>query len=155
MNKSLLNNILCGYPLQHNIVNQLDCVVTHAEATVTICSFMLKAAADEAQTIRILSDNTNVFVLLMYWTSKMWIVAKLTPESAASFSVSTHCRAAILFSSPSRKAVSTQAPADRHTIDYRRFYHYNSTTCSPSTPRQQSAKQSGARCSSMKRRQNE
>ena len=43
-NKNLLNNILCSYPLPHNIqlVNKLDCVVTHAEADITLCSYMLK-----------------------------------------------------------------------------------------------------------------
>lgn len=81
-NKSLLNNILCGYPLPHNIqlVNKLDCVVTHVEADITLCSYMLKAVADGAQTIRILSDDTDVFVLLVYWTSRMQIVAKIQME---------------------------------------------------------------------------
>ena len=56
-NKNLLNNILCSYPLPHNIqlVNMLDCVVTHEETDVTLCSYMLKAVAAGAQTIRILS----------------------------------------------------------------------------------------------------
>ena len=46
-NKNLLSNILCNYPLPHNIqlVNMLDCVVNHDEADVTICSCMLKAVA--------------------------------------------------------------------------------------------------------------
>ena len=33
--------------------------------------YMLHAAADRAQTIRILSDDTGVFVILVYWTSRM------------------------------------------------------------------------------------
>ncbi len=42
---------------------------------------MLKAAAaDGAQTIRILSDDTGVFVLLVYWTSRMRVVAKIQME---------------------------------------------------------------------------
>ena len=81
-NKSLLNAILCGYPLQYNIqlVNKLDRIVTHAEADITLCSYMLHAAADGVQTIRILSDDTNVFVLLVYWTSRMRIVANIQME---------------------------------------------------------------------------
>ena len=81
-NKNLLNNILCSYPLPHNIqlVNMLDCVVTHDEADVTLCSYMLKAVAEGAQTIRILSDDTDVFVLLVYWTSRMQVVAKIQME---------------------------------------------------------------------------
>ena len=52
-NKDLLNKILCSYPLPHNIqlVDMLDCVVTHDEADVTLCSYMLKAVAEGAQTI--------------------------------------------------------------------------------------------------------
>ena len=75
-NKNLLNNILCSYPLPHNIqlVNMLDCGVTHDEADVTLCSHMLKAVAEGALTIRILSDDTDVFVLFVYWTSRMRVV---------------------------------------------------------------------------------
>lgn len=54
----------------------LDCVVTHDEADITLCSYMLKAVAEGAQTIRILNDDTDVFVLLVYWTSRMRVVAK-------------------------------------------------------------------------------
>ena len=81
-NKNLLNNILCSYPLPHNIqlVNTLDCIVTHDEADITLCSYMLKAVAEGAQTIRILSDDTVVFVLLVYWTSRMRVVAKIQME---------------------------------------------------------------------------
>ena len=69
-NKSLLNNILCDYSLPGNIefVNKMDCIVTHTEADVTLCSYMLKAVEDDAQTIQILSDDTDVFILLVYWT---------------------------------------------------------------------------------------
>ena len=81
-NENLLNNILCSYPLPHNIqlVNMLDCVVTHDEADVTLCSYMLKPVAKGAQSIRILSDDTDVFVLLVYWTSRMQVVAKIQME---------------------------------------------------------------------------
>ena len=41
---------------------------------------MLKAAAEDAQTIRIRSDDTDVIVLLVYWTSRMRIAAKIQME---------------------------------------------------------------------------
>ena len=41
---------------------------------------MLKVAADGTQTIHILSDDTDVFVLLVYWTSRMWVVTKILME---------------------------------------------------------------------------
>ena len=58
----------------------LDCIVTHAEADITLCSYMLHASADGAKTIRILSDDTNVFVLLVYWISRMRVVANILTE---------------------------------------------------------------------------
>ena len=39
--------------------------------------YMLHAAADRAQTIHILGDDTGVFVLLVYWTSRMRVVANI------------------------------------------------------------------------------
>ena len=87
-NKNLLNNILCSYPLPHNIqlVNMLDCVVTHDEGDVTLCSYMLKAVAAGAQTIQILSDDTNVFILLVYWTSMMRLSPRLKWKSGMAMS---------------------------------------------------------------------
>ncbi|KAK2159104.1 hypothetical protein NP493_1749g00061 [Ridgeia piscesae] len=41
---------------------------------------MLKAVTEGAQTIRILSDDIDVFVLLVYWTSRMRVVAKIQKE---------------------------------------------------------------------------
>ena len=41
---------------------------------------MLKVAANGAQTIHILSDDTNVFLLPVYWTSRMWVVGKIQME---------------------------------------------------------------------------
>ena len=72
--KNLLNNILCSYPIPHNITTCLT------EADVTLCSYMLKAVAEGAQTIRILSDDTDIFVLLVHWTSSMRVVAKIQME---------------------------------------------------------------------------
>ena len=49
-------------------VNKLDCLVTNDEADITLCSYMLEAAASSAETIRIVCDDTDDFVLLVYWT---------------------------------------------------------------------------------------
>ena len=65
---------------QHQIVNMLDCIVTLDETDVTLCSYMLKAVAEGAQTIPTLSDDTDVFVLLVYWKSRMPVVAKIQME---------------------------------------------------------------------------
>ena len=59
---------------------KLDCIVTHAETNITLCSYMLNAVEEGAQSICVLSDNTDVFVLLVYWTSRMQVVAKIQME---------------------------------------------------------------------------
>ena len=51
-----------------------DSVVTHDEADVTLYSYMLKPVAEGAQTIRILSDDNDVFILLVYWTLRMRVL---------------------------------------------------------------------------------
>ena len=81
-NKSLLASILCGYPTQNNVqlVNKLECLVTHEEADITLCSYMLKAAASSAETVRIVCDDTDVFVLLVYWTWKKTIRKNIQME---------------------------------------------------------------------------
>ena len=43
-------------------------------------SHMLHAAVDGVQTIRILSDYTDVFVLVVYWTSRMQVVDNIQME---------------------------------------------------------------------------
>lgn len=78
-NKSLLNTILCGYSLSHNIqlANAMDSAITHAEVDFTLCSCMLKAETDcGVQTIRTLSDEIDVFVLLEYLTSRNRVTSK-------------------------------------------------------------------------------
>ena len=81
-NKSLLASILSGYPLQNNVqlVNKLDCLVTHEEADITLCSYMLEAAASSGETIRIVCDDTDVFVLLVYWTWRKTIRKNIQME---------------------------------------------------------------------------
>ena len=81
-NKSLLASILCGYPTQNNVqlFNKLECLVTHEEADITLCSHMLKAASSSAETVRIVCDDTDVFVLLVYWTWRKTIRKNIQME---------------------------------------------------------------------------
>ena len=46
----------------------VDCLVTPVEADITLCRYMLDAAASSAETVRIVCDNTDVFAFLVYWT---------------------------------------------------------------------------------------
>ena len=42
-------------------------IVQHEEADITLISYMLQAVETGAPIVRILSDDTDVFVLLVYW----------------------------------------------------------------------------------------
>ena len=45
-----------------------DGVFGHDEADITIIIYMLQAANDGCHVVRVLSDDTDIFVLLVYWT---------------------------------------------------------------------------------------
>ena len=45
-----------------------DGVFGRDEADITIISYMLQAADDGCHVVRVLSDDTDIFVLLVYWT---------------------------------------------------------------------------------------
>ena len=67
-----LTSPLAGRDIGSNIelVSRTDSVVRHDEADISLISDMLKAAAAGADIVRILSDDTDVFVLLVYWCKK-------------------------------------------------------------------------------------
>ncbi|KAJ3615046.1 hypothetical protein NHX12_018614 [Muraenolepis orangiensis] len=72
-NKTQLLRLLCTYDLITDkilLVNHMDRIVKHEEADITLISYMLEAARAGAPTLRILSDDTVVFILLVYWAWK-------------------------------------------------------------------------------------
>ena len=71
-NKRQLSQLLCTHDIGSNIelVSRTDSIVRHDEADISLISYMLKAAAAGADIVRILSDDTDVFVLLVYWCKK-------------------------------------------------------------------------------------
>ena len=82
-NKKQLFNILShfDFPAEKiDFVKPNQNVVQHEEADKTIISYMLQAAKAEAPVIRILSDDTDVFVLLVYWVWKSPVKAKVEME---------------------------------------------------------------------------
>ena len=62
-----------------------DGAFTHDEADVTMIAYMLQAAKLCKDVIRILSDGTDIFVVLVYWVWKMerWngVVVDITATS--------------------------------------------------------------------------
>ena len=71
-NKRQLSRLLCTFDLGRNVhmIGRADSSVTHDEADITIISYMIRAAAAAgASVIRILCDDSDVFILAVYW---MW-----------------------------------------------------------------------------------
>ena len=71
-NKQRLGELLCTNDLGEHIqlVNKADSFVTNEEADISMISHMLDALKNGATTIRILCDDTDVFVLMVYWCWK-------------------------------------------------------------------------------------
>ena len=57
-----------------------DGVFNHDEADITMISYLLKAAESDTRVIRILLDDTDVFVLLVYWVYRNKIQATVQME---------------------------------------------------------------------------
>ena len=55
--------------LSRRLVDSIDDgVFGHDEADVTIISYMLQAAYDGCHVVRVLRDDTDILLLLVYWT---------------------------------------------------------------------------------------
>lgn len=74
-NKKLLTQLLCACTLDSNIVmiGEDEGPFNHEEADVLMVTYLLQAIHEGRKVIRILSDDTDVFVLLVYWVKKLSI----------------------------------------------------------------------------------
>ena len=81
-NKRELSRVLSLCNLGPNVT--MDCrddgAFTHVEADVTVIAYMLQAAEFGKDVIRILSDDTDVFVMLVYWVWKMQLHCSVQME---------------------------------------------------------------------------
>ena len=59
-----------------------DGVFGHDEADITIISYTLQAADDGCHVVRVLSDDTDIFVLLVYWTWRCNLKDRLAVQMA-------------------------------------------------------------------------
>jgi len=68
-NKRSLASVLSTFGLGENAMMETkdDGVFGHDEADVTMISYLLQAASCGKEVIRVLSDDTDVFMLLVYW----------------------------------------------------------------------------------------
>ena len=68
-NKLQLMELLSTYNFGEGatVENPSNGVFTHDEVDITMISYLLMAAESSKQVIHILSDNTDVSVMLIYW----------------------------------------------------------------------------------------
>ena len=81
-NKVQLTRILSTFSMGSNvqIENKFDEQFGHDEADITMISYVLDAYDKGAAIIRVLSDDTDVFVRLVYWCYKRQMKAMVQME---------------------------------------------------------------------------
>lgn len=81
-NKRRLASVLCTFNVGENVSMETrdDGVFGHDEADVTMVSYVLEAANCRKGVIRILSDDTDVFILLVYWVYRAELQCKVQME---------------------------------------------------------------------------
>ena len=63
-----------------SIDSRYNCGFEPEEADVTMIAYLLQAAESGKSVIRILTDDTDVFVLLVYWVWKMQLHSAVQME---------------------------------------------------------------------------
>ncbi|MCG7883058.1 MAG: hypothetical protein JAY96_15870 [Candidatus Thiodiazotropha endolucinida] len=81
-NKRKLASVLGTFDLGESTTMETrdDSKFLHDEADVTMVSFVLEAAKSGQGVIRVLSDDTDVFVLLVYWVNRANLQCKVQME---------------------------------------------------------------------------
>ncbi len=81
-NKKKLANVLSTFNVGCNVTMDLfnDSAFDHDEADVTMVSYVLDATRHGKSIVQIVSDDTDVFLLLVYWVYKASIQAKIRME---------------------------------------------------------------------------
>ena len=81
-NKILLSRLLCTCTMAPNMlmVGADEGLFNHEEADVLMVSFIIDAVRDGKKVIRILSDDPNVFAILIFWVRKLSIKALVQME---------------------------------------------------------------------------
>ena len=81
-NKRKLASVLGTFNLGENTTVETgdDCIFKHDVAVVTMISFVLEAAKSGQSVIQILSDDTDVFILLVYWVYQADLYCKVQME---------------------------------------------------------------------------
>lgn len=81
-NKLQLSKVLSTYNFGEDVTveSHSDGIFAHDEADITMISYLLMAAKSGTEVVRVLSDDTDVFVLLVYWVYRHQIQATVQME---------------------------------------------------------------------------
>jgi len=81
-NKQRLARILGTFNLGENVKMETpdDGLFDHDEADVTIVSYMLECAKSNQGVVRVLSDYTNIFIILVYWVYRANVQCRVQME---------------------------------------------------------------------------
>jgi len=71
-NKRRLASVLCTFSMGDTVTMKTrdDGTFSHDEAYVTMVSYVIQAASHGRCVICVLSDDTDVFILLVYWVHR-------------------------------------------------------------------------------------
>ena len=74
--------MLCTFSLGENVTMDTldDGMFSHDEADITMISYVIEATNSSKTVIRVLSDDTDVFVLLVYWVCRKELECKVQME---------------------------------------------------------------------------
>ena len=78
-NKKALVRVLSTFNLGNNVtmVGREESMYSHDEADITIISYLLEAVKNGKNIVRVISDDTDVFVLLIYWVWRLQMTARV------------------------------------------------------------------------------
>jgi len=81
-NKWRLARVLSTFSLGENITIETadDGIYGHDEAVITNLCYVLEASSSGEDVIRVLSDDTDIFVLLVYWVFRAQLRCKVQME---------------------------------------------------------------------------
>ena len=78
-NKKALVRVLSTFNLGNNVtmVGRDESMYRYDEADITIISYLLEAVKNGKNIVRVISDDTDVFVLLIYWVWRLQMTARM------------------------------------------------------------------------------
>ena len=78
-NMKALVRVLSTFNLGNNVtmVGRKDSMYSHDEADITMISYLLEAVQNGKNIVRVLSDDTDVFVLFIFWVWRLQMTTRV------------------------------------------------------------------------------